>query len=324
VRRREFITLLGGATAVWPVAARGQQPGQMRRIGFLRAAPPPERELNAFLRALADRGYVQGQNFVLVPQWGDGNVARLPELAAALVHPTVDVIVAEGTIVARAAAAVTTTIPIVMVGAADPYAGGLVKNLSRPGGNVTGFSSLDIDIASKVFEILKEMLPGLKRIAVLATRRIWSLFAPTQDQAARVLGIELSYIDMPQPESAAAAMREAIAAGAQGAVVRGGPFFSAAQRRVIIDSAAEFRLPVIYERHDDAAQGGLMSYSADHIDLYRATAGYVARILAGESVGELPVQQPTKFEFVVNLKTAKALGLTIPPLLLVRADEVIE
>jgi ABC-type uncharacterized transport system substrate-binding protein len=236
----------------------------------------------------------------------------------------VDIIVAEGTIVARAAAAVTATIPIVMVGAADPYAGGLVKNLSHPGGNVTGFSSLDIDIASKVFEILKEMVPGLKRIAVLATRAIWSLFAPTQDQAAKVLGIELTYIDMPQPGAAGAAMRQAIAAGAQGAVVRGGPFFSAVQRRVIIDSAAEFRLPVIYERRDDATLGGLVSYSADHLELYRATAEYVTRILAGENAGELPVQQPTKFELVINLKTAKVLGLTIPPTLLARADEVIE
>ena len=321
MRRREFIGFLGGAT-VWPLATRAQQP--VLRIGFLRAAPPPEREPNAFIRALADRGYVQGQNFVLMPQWGNGNVARLPELAATLMNAAVDVIVAEGTIVARAAAAVTTTIPIVMVGAADPYAGGLVKNLSRPGGNVTGFSSLDIDIASKVFEILKEMVPGLKRIAVLATRTIWSLFAPTQDQAAKILGIDLSYIDMPQPEAAGATMRQAIAVGAQGAVVRGGPFFSAAQRRVIIDSAAEARLPVIYERHDDAVLGGLVSYSADHIELYRAAAGYVARILAGEKAGELPVQQPTKFELVINVKTAKALGITIPPLLLARADEMIE
>ena len=324
IERREFITLLGGAAATWPLAARAQQPERMRRIGFLRAAPPPERELDAFLRALADRSYVQGRNFVLVPQWGDGNVARLPELAVALVNAAVDIIVAEGTIVARAAAAVTTTVPIVMVGAADPFAGGLVKSLSHPGGNVTGFSSLDIDIASKVFEVLKEMVPGLKRIAVLATRTIWTLFAPTQDQAAKVLGVELSYIDMPQPEAAGAAMRQALAAGAQGAVVRGGPFFSAVQRRVIIDSAAELRLPVIYERRDDAAQGGLVSYSADHLELYRATAGYVARILAGESAGDLPVQQPTKFEFVINLKTANALGLNIPASLLARADEVIE
>jgi putative ABC transport system substrate-binding protein len=313
-----------GSAAAWPMGGYAQQPGQMRRIGFLRAAPPPQRELNAFLRALADRGYVQGQNFFLVTQWGDGNVARLPELAAALTNAAIEVIVAEGTIVVRAAAAATTTIPIVMAGAADPFAGGLVKNLSHPGGNVTGFSSLEFDIAGKVFEILKETVPGLNRIAVLATRAIWTLFAPTQDQAAKVLGVELSYIDMPKPEIAGDAMRQAIAAGAQGAVVRGGPFFSAAQRRGIIESAAELQLPVIYERRDDAAQGGLMSYSSDQIELYRATAGYVARILAGENAGDLPVQQPTKFEFVINLKTAKALGLTFPETLLATADEVIQ
>src|SRR3984893_4750909 len=205
MRRRDFIALAGGAAATWPLIARAQQSERKWRIGFLRAAPPADHELGALLRALAARGYVQGRNFVLVPQWGDGNVARLPELAVALVNAAVDIIVAEGTIVARAAAAVTTTVPIVMVGAADPFAGGLVKSLSHPGGNVTGFSSLDIDIASKVFEVLKEMVPGLKRIAVLATRTIWTLFAPTQDQAAKVLGVELNYIDKAQKEAAGAA-----------------------------------------------------------------------------------------------------------------------
>jgi putative ABC transport system substrate-binding protein len=323
MRRREFISLLGGAAA-WPIAVRAQQTFQVRRIGFLRAAPPPERELSAFFAALAEHGYVRGQNFVMVPQWGDGNVAQLPELAVALKNEGVDIIVAEGTIVAQAAAAAAPTVPIVMVGAADPFAGGLVKSLSHPGGNVTGFSSLDIEIAGKAFEILKEMLPGLTRIAVLATRRIWSLFAPTQDQAATNLGIELSYIDMPQPETAGTAMQQAIAAGAKGALVRGGPFFSAMQRQIIIDSAAKFRLPVMYERRDDAARGGLLSYSADHIELYRASAGYVARILRGENAADLPVQRPTKFELVINLKTAKALDLTVPPSLLARANEVIE
>jgi putative tryptophan/tyrosine transport system substrate-binding protein len=319
MRRRDFVAWLGGAAVTGPRGAWAQQTSKVRRVGFLRAAAPPERELNAFLQALVERGYVQGSNFVLVPQWGDGNVSRLPELAVALINAGVDIVVAEGTIVARAVAAVTTTIPIVMVGAADPFAGGLVRNLSHPGGNVTGFSSLDIDIASKVFEILSEAVPGLKRIAILATRTIWSMFAPTQDQAAKALGIDLSYIDMPKPEAAEAAI-----AGAQCAVVRGGPFFSAIQRSVIIESAAELRLPVIYERRDDAAQGGLMSYSADHLELYRSAAGYVARILAGESAADLPVQQPTKFEFVINLKTARALGLTVPPTLLARANEVIE
>ena len=323
MRRREFIGLVGSAAA-WPLAVGAQQTGQMRRIGFLRAAPPPERELNAFIGALAEQGYVQARNFVMVPKWGDGNVARLPELAVALVNESVDVIVAEGTIVARAAAATTSHVPIVMVGVADPFAGGLVRNISRPGGNLTGFSSLDIDIAGKLLEILKEIVPGLTRIAILATRSIWSLFAPAQDPAARALGVELSYIDLPQPEAIGAALQQAIAAGAQGAVLRGGPFFSAMQRRMIIDSAAEFKFPVMYERRDDTVQGGLVSYSADHIALYRAAAGYVARILGGESVADLAVQQATKFELAINLRTAKALGLTIPPTLLARADVVIE
>jgi len=323
MRRREFITLLGSAVA-WTASANAQSTNRVRRIGFLRAAPPPEREVNAFFAALAENGYWQGQNIVMVPKWGDGNVSRLAELAAALKNEGVDIIVAEGTIVVQAAATAAPTLPIVMIAAADPFAGGLVKSLSHPGGNVTGFSSLDIEIAGKAFEILKEVVPGLTRIAVLATRRIWSLFASTQDRAATALGIELNYIDMPKPEAAGSAMQQAIAAGAQAAIVRGGPFFSAMQRQVIIDSAAEFRLPVIYERRDDAAQGGLLSYSADHIELYRAAASYVARILSGENAADLPVQQPTKFELVINLKTAKQIGLAIPPNVLARADRVIK
>src|SRR5947209_16814189 len=196
MKRREFIAIVGGAVAAWPLAARAQSVIQVRRIGFLRAAPPPERELNAFLSALADNGYVQGRNIMMVPQWGDGNLARLPELAAALKNEGVDIVVAEGTIVAQAAATAAPTLPIVMVGVADPFAGGLVKSLSHPGGNVTGFSSLEIDIAGKTFEILKDTIPGLARIAVLATRSLWSFWAPTQDPAAKALGIELAYIDM--------------------------------------------------------------------------------------------------------------------------------
>jgi len=322
MRRREFISLLGGAAA-WPVAARAQAE-RARRIGFLRAAPPPEHELDAFLRALAERGYVQGRNFVLVPQWGDGNVARLSELAVKLVNQGVDVIVTEGTIVVRAAAAVTTSIPIVTASAADPFFGGLIKNISRPGGNVTGFASMERDISSKVFGILKELLPDLGRIAVLATRSIWTLFAPGQDEAAKALGLEYIYIDMPQPEAVNTSMTEAVAAGAQACVVRGSPFFSSVQRAMIVDSLAKHRLPAIYERRDDVERGGLMSYAPDIQDQYRATAEYVVRVLAGEKPGDLPIQQPTKFALVINIETAKALGLTISPALLARADEVIE
>jgi putative ABC transport system substrate-binding protein len=323
MRRREFIAGLGGAT-IWSLAARAQQPAKMKRIGLLRAAPQPEHELTAFLRALAERGYVQGRNFVLVSQVGDASPERLPELAAALVNQGVDIIVTEGGIAVRAAAAASSTIPIVTASAADPFLGGLVKNLARPGGNITGFVSMERDISSKVFGILKEMVPALDRIAVLASRPIWPLFAPGQDQAAKALGIEYSFIDFPQPETVGAAMRRALAEGAQGAVIRGSPYFSSVQRRLIIDSAAEHRMPAIYERRDDAERGGLVSYAPNVEDQYRATAEYVVRILAGENPGDLPIQQPTRFEMVINLKTAKALGIEVAPTLLARADEVIE
>jgi putative ABC transport system substrate-binding protein len=324
VRRREFITLIGGAAVAWPLAARAQQRERMRRIGFLRAAPPPERDLGAFLRGLASRGWVQGRDFVLVTQWGDGNVARLPELAVALVNAGVDIILAEGVVTTRAAQAITTDIPIVMAGGADPFVGGLVKSLARPGGNVTGFSSAQMDIEGKGLEIFKDMVPGLARVAVLVPRIARNLIAPAQEAPAKALGIDLLYIDLPGPEAAGTAMRQAISAGAQGALVRVGPFFSSSQRQAIVDLAAELRLPVMYERRDYIEQGGLLTYVPDLADLYRRAAGYVVAILAGADPGDLPIEQPTKFELMINLKTAKALGLEVPLTLLARADEVIE
>jgi putative ABC transport system substrate-binding protein len=324
MQRREFIRLVGCAAVTWPLAVHAQQPTKIKRIGLLRAAQQPEHELAAFLRALAEHGYVQERNYVLVSQVGDGSPGQLPELAAALVNQGVDIIVTEGGLAVRAAATASSTIPIVTASAADPFLGGLVKSLSRPGGNITGFASMEKDISSKVFGILKEMVPALGRIAVLASRPIWPLFAPGQDQAAKALGIEYGYIDMPQPETADAAMRQALAEGAQGVVVRGSPYFSSVQRRIIIDGAAEHRLPTIYERRDDAERGGLVSYAPNVEDQFRATAEYVVRILGGESPAELPIQQPTKFEMVINLKTAKALGIEIAPTLLARADDVIE
>jgi putative ABC transport system substrate-binding protein len=323
MRRREFIVLLGGAAATWPLAARAQQPDRVRRIGFLRAAPPPERDLDAFLRGLASRGWVQGRNFVLLPQWGDGNIARLPELAVALVNASVDIIVAEGVVTTRAARAVTPTIPIVIAGGADPFVGGLVKSLARPGGNVTGFVTQQGELTGKVLEIFKDIVPGLVRISVLIPRVSRDLFS-AQDSAAKALGFDLIYVDLPGPEAAGTAIRQAISAGAQGALVRAGPFLSSSQRQVIIDLAAELRLPVMYERHEYVRHGGLVSYAADVADLYRRAAGYVATILAGAYPGDLPMEQPTKFELVINLKTAKALGLKVPDKLLALADEVIE
>jgi putative ABC transport system substrate-binding protein len=226
--------------------------------------------------------------------------------------------------VVRAAAAVTTSIPIVTASAADPFFDGLIKNISRPGGNVTGFASMERDISGKVFATLQELLPHLRRIAVLATRSIWTLFAPGQDEAARALGLQYIYIDMPQPEAVNTSMAEALAAGAQACVVRGSPFFSSAQRAIIVESVAKHHLAAIYERRDDVERGGLMSYAPDIQDQYRATAEYVVRVLAGEKPGDLPIQQPTRFALIIKLTTAKTLGLTVPPTLLARADEVIE
>jgi putative ABC transport system substrate-binding protein len=323
LKRRDVITLLGGAAA-WPLAAHAQRPERMRHIGYLRAAPPPERELQALLRALAEHGYVQGRNFALVTQWGDGRIERLPELAVALVNSGVDIIVTEGTLSVRAVHAVTTTVPIVMVGVADPFVFGIIKNLSRPGGNITGFSSLNVDIAGKTLEILKEMVPGLGRVAVLVARQIWELFASVENEAAKALAMDLVYVNMAVPEAAGAATRQAVSAGAQGAVLRGTPFFSSVQRTMIVDNAAEHRLPMIYESREFVEQGGLVCYATDAFDLYRLSAGYVARILAGTKPGDLPIQQPTKFELVINLNTAKALGLEVLVTLLARADAVIE
>ena len=324
MKRREFIAIVGGAAATWPLAVRAQQAERIRRIGFFRAAPPPQHEFDALLNALAERRYVQGRHFVLVTQWGDGDVALVGQLAAAVLRQDIELVITEGTVAARAAANASGSIPIVITSAADPFIGGLVKNLSRPGGNVTGFASMEKDISGKVFAILKEAVPGLRRIGVLASASIRGLFAPGQDEAARALGIEYEFFDMARAEMAPAAMDQAVAAGTQGVVVRGSPYFSSAQRRLIIDSAAARRLPAIYERRDDAERGGLVSYAPNVQDQYRATAEYVVRILAGEKPGDLPIQQPVKFEMVINLKTAKAIGLDIPATLLARADEVIE
>ena len=323
MRRRNFIALLGSAAA-WPLTARAQQRERMRRIGFLRAAAPPERDLGAFLRGLASRGWVQGRDFVLVTQWGDGNVARLPELAVALVNAGVDIILAEGVVTTRAARAVTTDIPIVMAGGADPFVGGLVKSLARPGGNVTGFSSTQADIEGKGLEIFKDMVPGLARVAVVVPRIARNLFASVQEGPAKALGIDLLYIDLAGPEAADTAMRQVISAGAQGALMRVGPFSSSSQRQAIVDLAAELRLPMSYDRRDYIEQGGLLTYVPDLADLYRRAAGYVVAILAGADPGGLPIEQPTKFELVINLKAAKDLGLTIPPSVLARADDLIQ
>jgi putative ABC transport system substrate-binding protein len=323
LRRREFITLLGGAAIVWPLVARAQQP-KVWRIGLLRASTPPQRELDAFRRALAEQGFVEGRNVVLIHQGTDEPPDRVPALATALVNGGIDLIVADGGVAANAARTATGTIPIVMARSANPFEANLVQSLARPGGNVTGLSTQGVDITSKLMELLKEMVPGLARLAAISPPASHALFATAQDLAARSLGLTLTYIELPSAEVIDNSMRQAVAAGAQAGLLRGTPFFSTAQRKVIVERARDYRLPMMYEARDFVELGGFAAYGTDSVELYRRAAEFVAKILQGANPGDLPIEQPTKFEFVLNLKTAKALGLVLPETLLMRADEVIE
>jgi len=327
VRRRDFITLLGGAAA-WPLAAGAEQGERIRRIGVLMpsAADDPEFQarITAFLQGLAQLGWLDGRNVRIDSRWGVADADRIRKYAAELVALAPDVILANSSAAVAPLLQATRTVPIVFTTVADPVGAGYVDSLARPGGNVTGFSSTQADIEGKGLEIFKDMVPGLARVAVLVPRIARNLFASAQEGAAKALGIDLLYIDLPGPEAAGTAMRQAISAGAQGALMRVGPFTSSSQRQAIVDLAAELRLPMSYDRRDYIEQGGLLTYAPDHADLYRRAAGYVVAILAGADPGDLPMEQPTKFELMINLKTAKALGLEVPLTLLARADEVIE
>lgn len=276
-------------------------------------------------RGLAEYGYVEGKNLIIVPSWGDGNLDRLPELAEALVAARVDLILTDGTGTARAARAATTSIPIVMAGGNDPVQAGLVTSLSRPGGNFTGFTTQVIEVTGKAFEILTQILPGFGRIGVINLRGLGVPFLAPEAKAAQTLGLELKYFEMPNLETSTidATVRQAHQE-VQAAMVRGSPFFSSAQRKVIVDRAVAYRLPTMYETRDFVELGGLVSYGSDFADLFRLAAGYIVKILNGTSAGDLPIEQATKFELVINLTTAKKLGLTIPASFLSLADELVE
>ncbi|MFL6835006.1 MAG: ABC transporter substrate-binding protein, partial [Xanthobacteraceae bacterium] len=257
--------------------------------------------------------------------WADGNLNRLPELAKALVTNGVDLILTDGTVTACAARVFTATVPIVMAGGLDPIQAGLAESLSRPGGNVTGFTTQVIEVTGKMFEILAEIMHGLGRVGVINPRGVGTPFRAAEAKAAQALGLELKYIEMDGPgaEAIDAAMRQTVGE-AQAAVMRGTPFFSPTQRKLIVERAAAHRLPTMYETREFVELGGLVSYGTDFADLFHRAAGYIAKILNGKKPAELPIEQATKFELVINLKTAKALGLEVPPTLLARADEVIE
>jgi ABC-type uncharacterized transport system substrate-binding protein len=325
MRRREFITLLGGAAAVWPLGARAQQP-KMPVVGFLNGGTPDGYApyVTGFRHGLNETGYVERKNVTLDYRWAGGQYDRLQAMAADLVHLKVAVIAAN-TPTAPVAKAATAEIPIVFVNTGDPVVAGLVASFNRPGSNVTGVSLLGPELETKRLELLDQLIPGTRPIGVLVNP-----MNPAADLQLRKLresaGLIKRQIDVLRASTALdieTAFEMAAQKGADGLLVVQDPFYNS-RRDQIVALAAGYKRPVVYPLREFAEIGGLVSYGHDLVDGYRQMGLYVGRILKGEKPADLPVVQPTKFEFVINLKTANALGLTIPPSLLTRADEVIE
>jgi ABC-type uncharacterized transport system substrate-binding protein len=311
------------AVALSGTAHAQSQAGKTHRIGFLRAGPPPASWVEAFRQGLRERGYVDGQNVVVDLRFTDGSLDQLPGLAEELVRSKVDVIVALAAPAALAARNATTSVPIVFVGVNDPVGLGLVPSLARPGGNLTGLATTSAALAGKRLELLKELVPRLRRVAIL-----WDPSNPTNpvqlkdaERAARTLGLQTQPVPVRSPndfDAAARAMR-----GVDGLLRLDSPLFTT-HRAPLARLAASSRLPATSGIRDFVELGDLMSYGVDFPDLYRRAATNVDKVLKGAKSGDLPVEQPTKFEFVINLRTAKTLSLTVPPSLLLRADQVIE
>ena len=308
------------------VSAEAQQPKKVPRIGFLSATPAagiPDRT-EAFQQGLRELGYLEGKNIVVEYRWAEGKIDRLSELAAELVRLNVNVIVAAGPQATRRLKEATSTIPIVMGFHNDPIGSGLVASLARPGGNVTGLSTLAPEISGKQLELLQEIVPKLSRVAVLgnSTDPGNSQVLRETERAAVALGVQHLYVDVRSPEHIEAAFRKASKGGAD-AVLALPSFLLTSQRKQVVDLALKTRLPAIYDRREFVEDAGLLSYSVSSTELFRRAAHYVDKILKGAKPSDLPVEQPTKFELVINLKTAKQIGLTIPPSVLARADKVI-
>jgi putative tryptophan/tyrosine transport system substrate-binding protein len=323
VKRRAFISLLGGATA-WPLTARAQQAPRAARLGYLAPASNPELQ-QALLGGLRDLGYVEGQNLAIEYRFMLGQSKSYDELAAELVRSAPDALVVVGTPPALAAKRQTTTIPIIMGPAADPLRSGLVASLSRPGGNVTGVSLYGSEIARKRMEIFKEAVIGIRRIAVLGNaenllhRFLWDDLQPIGP----ALGLQFRLLVVSGLDNFPAVFSAMKQDGFDAmTLLTDAQFFSA--RRQISSLAATHRLPAMYESRESVVDGGLISYGASISDLTRRTAVFVVKVINGAKPADLPIEQPTKFELVINLKTAKALGLDIPVAMLARADEVIE
>ena len=328
MRRRDFIKIVAGSAASWPLTAHAQQTERMRRIGVLIGVaddPEGQARLAAFYRGMLDRGWSEGRNIQIDVRFTAGNADRARAYAAELIKLAPDVILAHSAQIVIALQQQTTTIPIVFVQVVDPVSSGLVDSLAHPGGNITGFVSLDFGMGAKWLEILKQIAPHVTRVGIPrdpttpgGSGQMGAIQAATSS-----FGVELKAIDARDP----ATIERAISAFAQepnaGLIVLSNPRASV-HRELIANLAARFRLPAIYPYPFFVTSGGLIAYGIDNYDLWRKAAEYVDRILKGEKPEDLPVQEPTKYELVINLKTAKALGLTVPPSLLARADKVIE
>jgi putative ABC transport system substrate-binding protein len=327
MKRREFVTLIGGGlAAAWPLVARAQQSPRLPTIGFLspNTKAAGSDRVAAFEERLKALGWVPNQTVTINYQWADGKTERFKEIAAEFVREGVDVITTYGTATALAAKDATSVIPIVFTIVSDPVGSGLVTNLARPGGNVTGFSTEQVDIAGKRLEMLRELIPDLNRVAILANATNPGAIRELNEveKAAKQIGLQAVALMVRNPEDLAPAI-DAAHHKAQALFVTSDGFLN--NNRVLINtSAIDARLPTIYGYGGPTQSGGLISYGPNYADLFRRTADYVDKILRGAKPGDLPIEQPTKFELAINLNTAKALGLTVPPTLLVRANEVIE
>ena len=326
MRRREFIAVLGGAMGVWSVVARAQLAGKPPTIGFLGSSTPSAMSgwTAAFVQRLRELGWIEGRTVAIEYRWGEGRNERYAEIAEEFVRLKVDVIVTYGTPPSKAAKQATAVIPIVFAAAADPVGSGLVSSLARPGGNITGLSLQQSDIVGKKLELLREVVTGLRRLALLGNVGNASSMLEVGEvrTAAGTLGIEIVPVDIKRAEDIAPAF-DAFGGSAEALYVSTDPLIFTNISR-INTLAVGARLPTIYNGKEYVEAGGLMSYGPNYPHLFRRAADFVDKILRGAKPGDFPVEQPTKFDFAINLTTAKAIGLTIPPSLLARADEVIE
>jgi ABC-type uncharacterized transport system substrate-binding protein len=327
IDRRMFLSALSGGLLAAPLVTEGQQTGKVYRIGMLetRSTVLNAANIDAFRQGLRELGYTEGQNLEIVYRSSDGRDERFSNLASELVRLRVDLILTRGTPAALAAKRATRTIPVVMAASADPVGSGLVASLGRPGGNVTGLSSADIEVYAKRFGLLREMVPNLARVAAIFDMS--NPVIPPQwhvvEATARSLGIHAQLLDVRRPQDLGRAFDAAAKQRAEALIVGVGSV-TQGNLRTIADLAAKQRLPSIYGAKEYVDFGGLITYGASDPHMYRRAATFVDKILKGAKPADLPVEQPTKFELVINLKTARALGLTIPPSLLQRADQVIE